>query len=268
MISCLITLGGTRPVSAQEREIVVEDSRAIVSVVASAPIVRGAGGNGGTPGDWPYTCQWHIPITLEDATSVSTTNPRAGLLYILICEPRPGSGRDPINQFEVYNPADPVPGEPGAVTSIAVREFAEDFAQPPALGVGVSPAFEQITGLETWLWPAGAMGSIQAVASAGGLTVTVEARWRETLFDVGEPGAEPVRCTQVIEWSAGAEATSCSHTYLTEQLGRTITATSRWDFVWWDNAGQTVPAFYRSVDLAEQLDVDVIDLEAVITNSR
>lgn len=268
LVVCMTMAGGTSTAFAQDGEIVVEDTRAVVSVVANAPIVRGSANNGGPPGDWPYTCQWHVPITIEDPASITTTTPTPGWLYVLICEPRPGSGRQPINQFEVYNPADPVPGEPGAVTSIAVREFAEDFAQPPPLGVGISPEFEQITGLETWFWPAGATDPIQAAASAGGLTVTVEARWRETTFDVGEPGADEVRCTEVIEWSRHRDETACAHTYLTEERGRTVVATSSWDFVWWDNAGQPVPAVYATVDLVEQLDVDVIDLEAVITNSR
>ena len=132
----------------------------------------------------------------------------------------------------------------------------------------MSPADLQITGVETFLWPDGATESVQQTASANGLAVTVEARWSHTIFDMDEPDREPIVCDAKVEWTPGVAESPCSHTYLSEGEARTITATSHWDFVWWDNAAQPVPVFVETVELVEELVIDVVDLEAVITARR
>lgn len=250
----------------EESDIVVDGSRATVTVVAAGPITSGAGAPGATP-YWPYTCNWDEPFTNTDVIIAPTDRPIPGHRYWLRCRADDDSGLDDIGQFVVYDPQDPVPGF-AAVTSIEIRDFARDFVEPDPLFVGLSPDAVQITGVETWFWPDGAIDRIRASANANGLTVTVEARYRGTTFDVGEPGAEPVECTEQVEWTPGLDRTPCSHTYLTEASLRTIDGESTWDFVWWDNAAQPVPALYETITPNEVLDVTVVDLEAVISNSR
>ncbi len=253
---------------APETEFVIDGSQAVVTVVASDE-VRPGPSPAGSPSNWPYICHWDEVFNNTDVVLGPTTNLERGHRYWLRCDPQPDSGRDPIGQFVVYDPADPVPGE-AAITSLVIRDFVRDqgLVQPLPLAVGISPGGIQITGVETWLWPDGSIERIQASAHAGGLTVTVQARFDHTAFDVDEPGVQPIVCTEQQPWQPGSDEATCSHTYLTEALGRTITGSSEWDFVWWDDAAQPTPVYWETVVLDEQYDVDVIDLEAVITARR
>lgn len=266
MAAATLSAAFIEPVGAQEdSEIVIDGSRATVTVVAAGPITTGVGDPGAHP-YWPYTCHWDEPWTNSDVIIAPTDTPIPGHRYYLRCVPDEDSGLDAIGEFVVYDPLDPVPGF-DAVTSIEIRDFARDFVQPNPLFVGLSPDGIQITGVETWFWPDGSLDRVQASANANGLTVTVEARYRGTTFDLDEPGVEPLNCETQIEWEPGVEETDCSHTYLSEAAIRTVGATSEWDFVWWDNAAQPVPALFDTIFPDEAIGIEVIDLEAVISNN-
>lgn len=263
---------GPSAVSAQEgpdTEIVVDGSQATVTVVAADLILPGSAPPRSVP-NWSYVCRWwEDTLTNPNPTASPTTNPRPGFRYFLNCTPTPGSGLDSFGSFVVYDPADPIPGI-AVITSLEIRDFVRDqgLVQPEPLAVGISPGPIQITGVETWLWPDGSIDRIRASANAGGLTVTVEARYQQTVFDMDEEGVEQIVCTKQIAWEEGLDVAGCSHTYFTEAAARTITAASDWDFVWWDSASQPVPVFWETITLDEQFDVQVVDLEAVITGSR
>ena len=265
LIITTLSVGGVGPLGAQEdSDIVVDGSRATVTVVAAGPISLGDAGPGVQP-YWPYACAWDEVWANSEVIIAQTDTPTPGQRYWLRCEPDADSGLDPIGEFVVYDPLDPIPGF-AAITSIEIRDFARDFVQPNPLPVGISPDGVQITGVETWFWPDGSLASVQASANANGLSVTVEARYRGTTYDLGEPGTAPLTCTTKDVWVPGAQHTTCAHTYLSEDERRVVESTSEWDFVWWDNAAQPVPALFETVFLAEALDIEVIDLEAVITN--
>jgi hypothetical protein len=264
LVAATIMLAPLVPVSAQEEsEIVVDGSRATVTVVAAAPISLGEGFPGARP-YWPYTCHWDEPWTNPDVIIAPTDSPIPGRRYYLRCVPDEKSGLAAIGDFVVYDPLDPVPGF-DAVTSIEIRDVARDFVEPNPLLVGISPDGVQIAGVETWFWPDGSIDRVRASAHANGLTVTVEARHRATTFDVGEPGVDPIVCIEQMEWTPGATVTDCSYTYLTQADGLTVEAESEWDFVWWDNAAQPLPALYDTIFPTEILEIEVIDLEAVIS---
>ncbi len=252
--------------AAQDGDIVVDGNNATVTVVYAPEGIRSGSGSPGARPVWPYTCTWGTPWTGGGEIVVErTTNPIPFHRYYLTCIPKdPDAGLATIAEFVVYDPGDPVPGVPDVETSITIREVARNLVTPTVLGVGLSPQDRQVTGLDTWLWPVGDTGNVRASATAGGLTVTVEARYQRTLFDMGpEDGVVP--CDQQVIWQPGASETPCSHTYLTEG-SRTIQAISEWDFVWWDDAAQTTPVFLETVALVEAFDVEVMDLEAVIAS--
>ncbi len=262
-----LTVLGALPANAQEdSDIVVDGSRATVTVVAAGPITRGDGAPGALP-YWPYVCRWDTVFANSDVILGPTADPTPGHRYFLRCTPDAESGLDLIGEFVVYDPLDPVPGF-AAVTSIEIRDFARDFVEPNPLMVGLSPNGMQITGVETWFWPDGSIAAVQASANTNGLAVTVEARYRGTTFDLGAPGLEPLVCVEQQMWVAGADTTDCAHTYLNQSQQLTIDATSEWDFVWWDNAAQPVPVLFETIFPNEGLDIEVIDLEAVITNAN
>jgi hypothetical protein len=264
-IMATAVLLGSGTLSAQEdSEIVVDGTTATVTVVAAGPITLGNGAHGASP-YWPYTCNWDEPWANTDVIISPTDTPIPGHRYYLRCVPDEDSDLPAIGEFVIYDPLDPVPGF-AAVTSIEIRDFARDFVQPNPLRVGISPDGIQITGVETWLWPDGSLDRVQARANANGLTVTVEARYRGTTFDPDQEGIEPIVCTEQVEWTPGMETTPCAYTYLIEAENVTIDAESEWDFVWWDNAAQTVPALFETITPNEVLDVAIIDLVAVISN--
>jgi len=268
LLGALLLLFRGAPAGAQDDEtgvVVVDGSQAQVTVVARGEVTLGPPAPGSVP-DWPYVCVWAQAFADTEVILGRTIQPIPGHRYRLGCTPT----RDcvpAIGQFVVYDPLDPVPGV-DAITSIELAEVARGVLDPTPLPVGVSPADLQITGVETFLWPDGATESVQQTASANGLAVTVEARWSHTIFDMDEPDREPIVCDAKVEWTPGVAESPCSHTYLSEGEARTITATSHWDFVWWDNAAQPVPVFVETVELVEELVIDVVDLEAVITARR
>lgn len=269
--ACLLfvtfAIASAAPAGAQgDGDIVVDGTRATVTVVAAGPITRGEAAPGAVP-YWPYTCHWDATFANSDVILGPTTTPIPGQRYYLRCVPDQDSGLDPIGEFVVYNPLDPIPGFP-ATTSLEIRDFARDFVQPNPLLVGISPNNIQITGVETWFWPDGSIAAVQASATASGLAVTVEARYRGTNFDLGVAGTDLLVCTDQDIWVSGAENTECSHTYLNQSEQLTVDATSEWDFVWWDNAAQQTPVLFETGFANETLDIEVIDLEAVITNAN
>ncbi|MGI9606089.1 MAG: hypothetical protein ACR2P0_08125 [Acidimicrobiales bacterium] len=263
------TLLVASPVAAQDdpaSELVIDGSQATVTVIAGDSIVPGPSGGSGSGGR--FVCTWASVFANTDVVLGRTVVLVEGSRYYLSCDPLDGTDEpDWDDQIIVYDPADPVPGH---VTSLEVRDFVRDqgLVRPDPLLVGVSPSAVQITGVETWLWPDGSLDRVRASASAGGLTVTVEARFEQTVFDMAEDGVAPIVCSRQVEWQRGRDEPACAHTYLTEAAQRTITASSEWDFVWWDNAAQPGPVFWETVTLDEQLDVEVIDLEAVISSGR
>lgn len=246
-------------------EIEISGAQATVTVVVAGDISLGSAAPGAVP-DWPYTCHWDEVFQETDVILGAAGTPIPGFRYWLRCVPT-RAGIDPIGEFVVYNPLDPIPGI-DAVTSIELAGFARAQLEPAPLLVGVSPADLQITGVETWLWPEGSTATIAQTASTNGLAVTVQARWSHTVFDVDEDGIDPIVCEAQVSWTPASDDPACSHTYLSEDADRTITATSHWDFVWWDNAAQPLPVLLETVELVEALPVAVVDLEAVISANR
>lgn len=285
-------LGGTPVANAMETTGTVggADGPGGISVVSTSTVTTVTTGDGGDDADgaddgeggggagnrfegvteFPWTCFFDTGTTLADAGAQTTTSPVDGQTYHLYCNPNPGFTNvvDRIDDFAyVYNAADPFPDQPGLITSIQVREMAEDRAAPTTLTPGLSPDGRQITGVETWFWPKGSTETVTAQASAGGLTVTVEARYVETTFTVPPPNDATFTCDSYVEWTPGATESPCTYAFTTETPGQAVIADSRWDFYWFDNLLAQEPVLYATVTNTEVANVPVIDLEAVITRN-
>ncbi len=275
------SLASLSTVAAQTGTVEVRNGAGVVTAVSTGTLVTsddggdddtaggGSGGGGSTGGatEWPWTCEFYSGVTLEDL-GVTTTSPRPGSYYHLLCSVNPSHIgivepiNDPVYQ---YNPAMPIPGQPNVITSIQVREQAQDLAVPTALAPALSPDGRQITGVETWFWPEGSTDTVARSATAGGLTVTVEARYVETTFTLGAPNAATLTCDTFVVWTPGATDSPCTHEFFEETANQTVAAASRWDFYWFDNAAQPTPVLYGTVTNIEANAVEVIDLEAVIS---
>ena len=274
LLGAALVLGGAQIVIAQtSSQVEISGGQGVVSVVSAPGGISSSSGaptDGGAPqaSVWPYTCTFYVGVTLD--SFISTTTPKPGSYYNLVCNPTPGSGATLIaDPIYLYDPGGPlVPGEPNLVTSLQVREAAQNIVNPTDLTIGVSPDAQQITGLETWFWPEGDRSPQTVSATAGPLTVTIEAQYVETEFVVPGTETESITCTEFVEWTPGATESPCATTFFEETPAQIIEAHSTWRLVWWDNAAQTTPVELGFITETQVDVVEVVDLEAVITRSR
>ena len=140
----------------------------------------------------------------------------------------------------------------------------------PDLFVGISPDARQVTGLETWLWPQAAPGVVDplaaqsAFAEAGTLGVELRATYQGTVFHMGDSANSQVTCTVQVESVPAGVAHPCAFTYL-EEGTYDITAVSTWLYEWRDNAGTPDFVDLGEFDFDEDLTVEAVDLEALIS---
>lgn len=242
----------------------------VVSVV-SAPGRTISSGTGsppaGAPAVWPYNCRFFAGVTLE--SEAIPVKPEPDRIYHLLCLPRPGFEDRPRidNIAYVYDPATSIdPAQPDLITADAIRRVAENRVNPTDLPPAFSPEAQQITGIETWLWPDGPTESTSVWAAAGGLTVTIESRYRETEFTMTGANNGAVLCDDAAEWSPGADDSDCTFTFR-EEGEQNIAAETTWDLYWWDNAASPTPQLLGTITEALEETVEVVDLEAVITRN-
>ncbi len=247
----------------------------VVSVVSAPDGISTSHGAPATGGrapqasDWPYTCTFYVGATLESLPD-STTTPRPGSYYNLVCNPTPGStAMQILNPVYQYNPGEPLDDSapPDLVTALEVREAAQNIVNPADLAIGVSPDAQQITGIETWFWPVGDLSPQAVSATAGPLTVTIEAQYVETEFVITDSNAETVTCTEFVPWTPGATESPCTTTFFEQNPAQRIEAHSTWRLVWWDNASQTTPVELGFITETQIDVVEVVDLEAVISRN-
>lgn len=210
-----------------------------------------------------YTCslqtegygQWHTVVFDWSSLIVGET-------YFQLCQPTE-AGPPPIFQPIVWDPADPDGGL--GISTVEIRDWIDsNLLTPVALPAALSPDGEQVTGLESWIWPDGAQNLAPRYASAGGLTVGVRARLDSMNFDPGD-GNPGFTCGSFTEWTPGGDNPDCSYTYFTEPEAGSYAmwAQSIWIFQWEDNGAPW--ADYGLANPAQVQDVPIIDLEAVIS---
>ena len=200
---------------------------------------------------------WHTGVLWFDLV--------AGEAYYMHCILRRGDGAITYSRWITYDPGDPSDGE--GVTNLQIRDWiGQNLITVEAIPPTLSPAAEQITGVETWFWPGGSTATQSRQASAGSLSVVVEARFEAMAFDLGEPDSEQLVCTEFAEWTDGADESPCTHTYLLESPadGFELVATTTWRF-WWQDVGFTAFDDYATASPSTGGPVPVRDLEAVIS---
>ena len=258
---------------AQSRVVVDDDGTATVSAtVSTTSSITVSRGTAPAPqaASWPYECDWNV----WNAYHVYTTTavPVDGGLYHLEC----AHNTDPAQDIDIfpytYNSTVAVDVPPplgvSVVTSSHLVQSALANFDPPPLTVGISPdpqLTEQVTGIESWLWPDGSLIADVTTAEVPGLSSSVTAIYMGTVFDMGD--GTTVSCNVQVEWSPGGASTPCSHTYL-EEGNFDVVASSTWQYIWTDSAAQGLAGWadLGGFTFDEVLPIEVVDLEALISN--
>ena len=122
-----------------------------------------------------------------------------------------------------------------------------DLAQDPALEI--VPARIGLTGLDSFFWLADEPGPVQATATAGGLSVTAEARPVQYVWDFGDD-TDKVTTTSGRPWTRWRDG-SVAHMYQT-RARYDVTAEVVWSARWRVGAGAWVPlGFFSNSDTRE-----------------
>ncbi len=170
--------------------------------------------------------------------------------------------------------------DPAFAAIRAVRDRARARLSPPAPAVHVSPS-RAVTRLPTWLWVDRSVWvPSSASASAGAVTVRVEARPTSSRWDLGEgsrvcdgPGiawSQPAQDAYDAQPAAvrGRGNPACTYTFVhsssvTSDGVYHASVTVSWEFSWWLN-GQPQGSF-GTVDRRTDFDLQVGEVEALIT---
>ncbi len=244
-------------------DIEVFGGTAQVTVAAGLTVDDIVVGTSSAPQGPRYKCSLQTGGYGEWNTGISGWNNLiVGELYFQLCQPV-DPGPPPIFQPIIWDPTNPA--GPLGLSTVEIREWIDsNFLTPTALPARLSPAGEQVTGLESWIWPEGPRTLPAVYASAGGLTVGVRARLESMTFDPGD-GNPSFSCSSFTEWTPGNANPECAYTYLTEpEAGSySLRAQTTWIFEWQENGGLWVD--YGVANPAQIQDVPIIDLEAVIS---
>jgi len=262
-VALLTTSGHAAAQDDGSTDIQVFGGTAQITVASGATVGDIVVGTSSPPRGPRYTCslqtegwgQWHTMVFDWSSLIVGET-------YFQLCQPTE-AGPPPIFQPIVWDPADPDGGL--GISSVEIRDWIDsNLLTPVALPAALSPAGEQVTGLETWIWPDGAQNLPARYASAGGLTVGVRARLDSMNFDPGD-GNPGFVCESFTEWASGGDNPDCSYTYFIEpDTGSySMWAQSVWIFEWEDNGAPWED--YGIAEPALVQDVAITDLEAVIS---
>lgn len=137
---------------------------------------------------------------------------------------------------------------PVAVSSSALASDAWDVSRIPLPDIQLNPGEErdQVVNVATWMW-VDDWAPVSAVASAGGVTVTVTASPSHVDWDMGDGGV--VTCAgpgTPYDDSRGPDeqTTDCSYTYRRSSASQpdsryAIAATSYWHVTWVSSTGES-----------------------------
>jgi hypothetical protein len=213
------TVGGTTNTSA--------DATKIAGIVAAAPPVTLMPTPNRCVAIEPTTDTFGLFSSSPSCTSFAPPAPAAS-------GGRPGRGR---------RPAPPSPEQLAAIAA----DRAMDLAQNPALEI--APSRIGLTGLDSFFWLAEEPRPVRATASAGGLSVTAEARPAQYVWDFGD-GTDKVTDEPGRAWTRWRDGT-VAHMYETRARYE-VAVEVVWSARWRSGAGAWVPlGFFSNSDTRE-----------------
>jgi hypothetical protein len=184
-------------------------------------------------------CYWKVYDPQPALTAPAGQNPNMGRWGVTTCYTAPGSGA--VTQVDTWmaNPLNaPTP------VALAQQALAKVHLLGARIGIAPRPGGSGAVGLPVWLWTAvaaGTWGPLTATAGGGGLVVTITARARVIVWDMGD--GHRLSCANPgTRYEAGygfAQSPTCGYVYSTPSVtaaspgGRyTITATTQWTVTW------------------------------------
>ncbi|MFI6227343.1 hypothetical protein ACIBCR_08490 [Micromonospora echinospora] len=242
----------------------------------------GGDDDGGSHGGGPAKCQWNgKPIACYDEFA-GWFNNSDGCYYKPAESPppadegmqwytrtciNPGGGLGSSENVQLPAPP-PGFGAPPDPEELAFRALASIRLLRP--GISVAPRKSQgpgLVGLPVWMWASPGpnyFGELSASASERGLTVTITAKVREVVWNMGD--GETVTCTGPgTPYSpsgprAGQTSPDCGYDGYDKAGTYTVNATTHWVVAWsGGNESGTIPVTRRS----RNVDVQINELQVV-----
>jgi hypothetical protein len=170
--------------------------------------------------------------------------PEDGMIWVFTC-PRPaGSGSGLWTGLIFLSNGAAAPGAPAVDPRLLAQQAIASMAlKAPDIGMAPPPSSASgLVGLPVWMWAertAVTTGPVEASASAGGVTVTAEARVSQVVWNMGD--GHIVTCGLGTPYVQGTEGASpdCGHVYAQASSRHVpgggpwpITATSTWTITW------------------------------------
>lgn len=170
--------------------------------------------------------------------------PEDGMIWVFTCPDPAGLGSGLWTGLIFLSHGAGAPGVPTVDPRLLAQQaIASMDLKAPDIGMAPPPASRSgLVGLPVWMWverTAETTGPVQASASAGGVTVTAEARVSQVLWNMGD--GDIVTCglgTPYVEGTEGASP-DCGHVYAQASSRHMpgggswpITATSTWTVTW------------------------------------
>ncbi len=169
----------------------------------------------------------------------------------------------------VHDPRDPVP-LPGLVDAWDLTREAARRLDLPRPTIVLSPAADQLVGVDTWLAATGPLHPDPVTAAvtlqAGTVWSTAIPTFSHVDWDLGD--GSHLRCTDPVDRvfdprRPDAAPPTCRHLYQTAAPARTITATATWA-VSWRSSADPVTRPFGTVSRSNEVTVAVVELQSLI----
>lgn len=238
-------------------------------VTAAAPGTLELTDDPGAPFDGPVIlCGW-FAVVLGSVTLdiVHLADPSAGETYVYHCwHTHPWI--DPYPGYPIVAVHDPSAGPPGSlVTTATAARFALDSIEFESAVPITSPPTSAVVGVPTWLAVDSRLDYAPASAQAGPVWATVRPVFRDTTWRLGD--GTRIVCTgdSTTRWRPSGpddQTSSCAHTFSSIPADTATTVTVHWTV--WQRTDRTDGAWtsWGTVSVTTPLDLEVLDLEAVI----
>jgi hypothetical protein len=238
-------------------------------VTASAPGTLRLTDEPGAPFAGPVIrCAW-FEVVVGGATLdiVHLADPVAGETYVYHCwHTHPWV--DPYPGYPIVAVHDPTAGPPGAlITTETAARFALDSIEFETPEPVTSPPGASVVGIPTWFAVATPLDYEPASAQAGPVWATVRPIFRDTTWNLGEGTRVVCTADSTTRWRPSGpddQHSACVHTFSATPTDPAASVTVHWTVLQRTDrtAGAWIP--WGTVSLTTPLDLEVIDLQAVI----